>query len=184
MKLYKKIVNWIAHAFEHFAILCMICMFVVVLIQVTGRYVFNYTPRWSEEIARQCVIIFTFIGMAIGVRDKMHIGLTIIVDLMHKKIQLVIEILGKLLIMTLGIMISINMSLLFSMLKYNRLPGSGIPILYIYAFPTAIGVLVALIAVYQVYDHFKYGTDEEQKKLQEEAPQAELLDAAPEDIKK
>ena len=167
LKLYKKIVNWICHAFEYFAILCLITMVVVVFVQVFGRYVLRITPRWSEEIARQCVIIFTFIGMAIGVRDKRHIGLTIVVDSMPRIVQLLIEILGKLLVMMLGIMISINMGLLFSMLRYNRLPGTGIPILYIYAFPTAIGILVALIALYQVYDHFKYGTDAEQVKLEE-----------------
>ena len=167
MNLYKKIIDWICHIFEFFAVLCLAAMVVVVVIQVTGRYVFNNTPRWSEEIARQCVIIFTFIGMAIGVRDKLHIGLTVIVDQFNKKIQLPIEILGKLLIITLGIMISVNMSLLFSRLRFNRLPGTGIPILYIYAFPTAIGVLIALIAAYQLYDHFKYGTDEDQMKLEE-----------------
>ena len=188
MNTYKKIVNGICHAFEFFAVFCLAAMFIMILVQVTGRYVFNYTPRWTEEMARQCVIIFTFIGMAIGVREKIHIGLTIVVDSMDRRLQLAIEIFGKLLIIMLGIMISINMSLLFSMLKYNRLPGSGIPILYIYAFPTALGVLVALIAAYQLYDHIKYGTDEEQKKLREEVPQAELQDdsqnATPEDIEK
>ena len=173
MNIYKKIINGICHVFEIFAVLCLAAMVIVVVIQVTGRYVFSITPRWSEEIARQCVIIFTFIGMAIGVRDKLHIGLTVVVDQLNKKIQLPIEILGKLLILTLGTMISINMSLLFSRLKFNRLPGTGIPILYIYAFPTAIGVLIALIAVYQVYDHFRYGTDEDQKKL-EEASQEQI----------
>ena len=174
MSIYKKIVAGICHVFEFFAVLCLATMFVVVLLQVTGRYVFNYTPRWTEEIARQCVIIFTFIGMAIGVREKIHIGLTVVVDLMHKKIQLAIEILSKLLIVILGIMISINMSLLFTTLRYNRLPGSGIPILYIYAFPTALGVLVALIALYQLYDNIRYGTDEDQKKLNVEEESVQL----------
>jgi TRAP-type C4-dicarboxylate transport system permease small subunit len=107
--------------------------------------------------------IFCFIGIAIGVRDKKHIALTIIADTLFKKIKLPIEILGKFLIFILGLMISVNMGLLFSRLRYNILPGTGIPIVWIYSFPTAIGVLVALIALYQIYDHFKYGTDEKQQ---------------------
>jgi len=72
----------------------------------------------------------------------------------------------------LGVMISINMGLLFTMLRYNRLPGTGIPILVIYAFPTVIGILVAAIAAYQVYDHIKNGTDEEQQLLKESAEES------------
>jgi TRAP-type C4-dicarboxylate transport system permease small subunit len=51
----------------------------------------------------------------------------------------------------------------FTILRYNRLPGSGIPAGYTYVFPTAVAVLISLIALYQLYDHFKYGTDDEQK---------------------
>ena len=167
MNLYKKIVNGICNVFEFFAILCMVAMVVVVLIQVGGRYFFSNTPGWSEEMARQFMVIFSFIGMAIGVREKIHIALTVVVDNLSAKIKLPIEILGKLIIMTLGIMMSVNMGLLFSKLRYNRLPGTGIPILCIYAFPTVLGILIALIALYQIYDHLKYGTDGEQRKNQE-----------------
>jgi len=173
LKLYKKIVNGICGAFEFFAVLCLAAMVVVVFVQVFGRYVLSNTPRWSEEMARQFMIVFSFIGLAIGVRDKIHIGLTIVVDNFGRKIRLPIEILGKLLIMTLGIMISVNMGLLFTMLRYNRLPGTGMPILVIYAFPTAMGIIVALMAAYQIYDHFRYGTDEEQARLQEASEASE-----------
>jgi len=137
-------------------------MVVVVLIQVTGRYIFSRTPGWSEEMARIFMIIFSFIGIAIGVRDKIHIAMTVVVDIILKKIRLPIEIFGKLLILTLGVMMSVNMGLLFRMLRYNRLPGTGIPILWVYIFPTAVGIIMALLAIYQIYDHFKYGTDENQ----------------------
>ena len=167
MNLYKKIVKQICHGFELFAVLCLTAMVVAVLVQVIGRYVFSKTPSWSEEMARQFMIIFSFIGIAIGVRDKIHIGLTIVVDNLKKIFKLPIEILGKILTMLLGIMISINMGLLFSRLRYNRLPGTGIPILIIYVFPTAIGILVAFMSIYQIYDHFKYGTDEEQARKEE-----------------
>ena len=161
MNLYKKIVNRLCDVFEFIAVLCLASMVVVVLIQVTGRYVFSKTPGWSEELARVFMILFSFIGIAIGVRDKIHIAMSVVVDIVLKKFRLPIEIFGKLLIMTLGVMMSVNMGRLFKMLQYNRLPGTGIPILWIYIFPTAVGALMALLAVYQIYDHFKYGTDEQ-----------------------
>ena len=140
-------------------------MVVVVMVQVTGRYVFSKTPGWSEELARVFMIIFSFIGIAIGVRDKIHIAMSVVVDIILKKIRLPIEIFDKVLIMVLGTMMSLNMGRLFSMLQYNRLPGTGIPILWIYVFPTVVGILMALLAIYQIYDHIKTGTDEDQAKL-------------------
>ena len=163
MEIYKKIVNHIIDVFELIAVVCLACMVFAVLIQVVGRYGFSYTPSWSEEMARQFMIIFSFIGIVIGVRDKIHIAVTIVVDNLDRTARLYIEIFGKFLIIILGVMISINMGLLFSNLKYNRLPGTGIPILFIYMFPTIVGILTALVAVYQVSDHFKSGTDEEQR---------------------
>lgn len=181
MNLYKKIINKIFIAFELFAVACLAAMVIAVLVQVIGRYVFSITPSWSEEMARQFMIIFSFIGIAIGVRDKIHIGLTIVVDNTRRGMRLSIEILGKMLIIVMGIMISANMGLLFSRLKYNRLPGTGMPINIIYAFPTAIGVLIALISIYQIYDHIRWGTDEEQAKQAEQLLQAELPENAAEE---
>jgi TRAP-type C4-dicarboxylate transport system permease small subunit len=167
LNFYKKIVNIICSAFESIAILSLAAMLVVVMIQIIGRYFFRVTPGWTEEVARQFMILFSFIGIAIGVRDKGHISLTVFVDtVMSLKPKLVVEIFGKVLIVILGIMMSINMGPFFTMLRYNRLPGTGMPVGWRFVFPTAVGVLIALIAIYQIYEHFKYGTDEEQKQMQ------------------
>jgi TRAP-type C4-dicarboxylate transport system permease small subunit len=164
LDLYKKIVNGICGVFEVIAALSLGAMLVVVAIQVVLRYFFNNAPGWSEELARQFMILFCFIALALGVRDKIHIALTIIADRLLKRIRLPLEIAGKILIFILGIMMCINMGPYFTKLKYNRLPGTGIPVGWEYLFPTAVGVLIALIAVYQVYDHLKHGTDEQQMK--------------------
>ena len=163
MNLYKKIISRICAFSEIIAILCLAAMLMMMFFQIIARYFFSNIPSgWLEELASQFMTIFVFVGMAVGVRDKIHITLSIIADSMSKKIKLPIEILGKILTLTLGIMMSYNMWLLFSILRYNRLPGTRIPVIWIYAFPAAAGILIALIAAYQIYDHFKSGTDEEQ----------------------
>ena len=173
MGIYKRIINLVCAVLEYIAILCLAAMVVAVMVQVTGRYVFRVTPGWSEEMARQFMIIFSFIGMLIGVRDKIHIAMTVVVDFLLKRIRLAIEIFGKILVAALGIMMSINMGLLFRVLRYNRLPGTGLPILWIYVFPTAVGILIALVVIYQIYDHLKYGTDEKQAEAAEATSAAE-----------
>ena len=165
--IYKKCIRGICFFFEILAALSLVAMLVVVLYNVIMRYFFANAPGWGEEIARQFMVIFCFIGIALGVRDKLHIALTIVVEHFLKKFILPIEIFNKFLIVCMGIMMSFFMGPYFSKLRYNRLPGSGIPVGYIYIFPTMVGVLISLIAMYQIYDHIKHGTDEEQKKLAE-----------------
>ena len=165
MSVYKKIIRGICKSLEVLAALSLVAMLLIVLYNIIMRYFFANSPRWAEEIARQCVVVFVFIGIALGVRDKIHIALTIVVEKLLNRITLPIEIINKFLTFCLGIMMSIFMGPYFTMLRYNRLPGSGIPVGYIYLFPTAVGILISLISVYQIYDYFKYGTDEEQKSL-------------------
>jgi len=166
---YKKCVRAVCFFFEVIAALSLVGMLVVVLIHVTMRYFFHAAPGWSEELARQFMILFAFIGVVLGVRDKLHIAVTILAERALKKILLPIEIFIKFLIFVLGIMMSSFMGPYFTKLKDNRLPGTGIPVGIQYLIPTAMGVLVSLVALYQIYDHFKYGTDEEQKKLSEKS---------------
>ena len=164
---YKKIVRGICKFFEIIAALSLVGMLFVILYNVIMRYFFADSPRWAEEMARQFMIIFVFIGIAIGVRDKLHIALTFFADRLFKKVMLPLEIFNKFLTFCLGIMMSAFMGPYFEKLKYNRLPGSGIPVGYIYIFPTIVGILISLIAIYQIYDYFKYGTDEQQKAMAE-----------------
>jgi len=181
LKYYKKIVNGICHVFESIAVFCIAAMLVVVMIQVVGRYFFKSTPGWTEEVARQLMILFSFIGMAMGVRNKGHIALSVFVDNVlgsKRKLVLSIETCGKILLVVMGIMMSINMRPFITILRYNRLPATRMPVGYVYVFPTLVGILIALIALYQVYDHFKYGTDEEQKQKLLEAAEKAVKESA------
>ena len=165
IEVYRKIVRIFCKFLEILAALSLVAMLLIVLYNIIMRYFFANSPRWAEEIARQCVVVFCFIGIALGVRDKIHISLTVVVEKLLRRFILPIEIFNKFLSFCLGIMMSAFMGPYFSMLRYNRLPGSGIPVGYIYLFPTVVGVLISLISVYQIYDHFRHGTDEEQKNL-------------------
>ena len=163
---YKKAVRGICFFFEVIAAISLIGMFVTVFYNVIMRYFFHNSPGWAEEMARQFMVLFAFIGVALGVRDKLHIALTIFAERALKRVLLPLEIFDKFLILILGIMMSIFMGPYFTMLKSNRLPGSGIPVGYTYVVPTMIGILVSLIALYQIYDHIRRGTDEQQKELE------------------
>jgi len=68
-------------------ILAFIVMVIVVLSQVIFRYVMRISVPWTEEFARYLLILITFVGGALAIRDKQHISVTAIIDKLPKKIR-------------------------------------------------------------------------------------------------
>jgi len=76
------------------------CIFVIVLFTVFTRYLFNYVVHWSEEVPRYLLVWIGFLGAALAVRQKEHIGF----DYIYKKLpDLPRRVLG--LMLNLGIFI-------------------------------------------------------------------------------
>lgn len=57
----------------------------VMFAQVFFRYVLNNSLSWSEEIVRFLFIWLTFLGAALNIRDRWHIGVDFFVNLLPKR---------------------------------------------------------------------------------------------------
>ncbi len=53
-------------------------MITIVSVTVYYRYVLNTGIIWAEEVPRTLVALFAFIACAMGVRDQLHIGISVI----------------------------------------------------------------------------------------------------------
>ncbi|MCX5883159.1 MAG: TRAP transporter small permease [Deltaproteobacteria bacterium] len=69
---------------EAFAIVLIIAMVLIVFTQVMTRKLFNFVFFWSEEVTLLCLTWFSFIGIAIGFREKLHIGMDVVENLVPK----------------------------------------------------------------------------------------------------
>ena len=69
------------------AVVLLIALILCVQWQVVGRYVFNDTPTWAENLALLIVLFVTAFGVAVGVRDAGHIGLESLVVVLPEKWQ-------------------------------------------------------------------------------------------------
>lgn len=63
------------------AVVIMLC---TVFMNVVLRFCFNSGITWAEEIPRLLVTLFTFLACAIGVRDHMHISVTMVYSRFRK----------------------------------------------------------------------------------------------------
>lgn len=61
------------------AILLLAYMALAVLIQIVGRYVFNYSIAWSEETATFAQIWLALLGAGIAMRHNQHVGVDVLI---------------------------------------------------------------------------------------------------------
>ena len=76
-KVYDRIVN--AFVAIIFFVLTVICF-----VQVVGRYVFNVSPAWTEEMARYLMVWLVFVGSAIAYRYGTHLGVDYLIGFLPK----------------------------------------------------------------------------------------------------
>lgn len=76
-KLYN-ITDWICRIF-------MLGMVLIVTVVVIGRYVFNTTPGWGEELAITCMIWFGLLSSAMAEKRNDHIRITVL-DTIYPKV--------------------------------------------------------------------------------------------------
>ena len=61
-----------------FSVAAMSVMLAVIFAQVVSRYLFNWTPEWSEELARYLFVWVVFLGAPIGVKERGHMALRLV----------------------------------------------------------------------------------------------------------
>ena len=145
--LYSRICAFLSKYSLMLAVVMLIGIIVCVQYQVVGRYVFNDTPTWAEDLALQLVLYVTALGVAVGVRDAGHIGLDSLVSLLPESMRLKIEILIHALVALFG-GIMVWSGWMWTMLKWTDLkPMLHIPVGADYLALVVAGVLIVLFSI-------------------------------------
>ncbi len=69
---------------DGFCITLLVVMILNVFMAVITRKIFSFQFAWSEEITLLCLTWFTFIGIAIGFRERLHLGMDLLENLPPK----------------------------------------------------------------------------------------------------
>lgn len=87
------VINKIA---RYFILICIGTMVPIVIIQIFRRYLFGSSFPWVEELARYLFIWATFIGSAIAIREKGHVAIEALINLLpesiRRKVKILVEI--------------------------------------------------------------------------------------------
>jgi TRAP-type C4-dicarboxylate transport system permease small subunit len=85
-----------------FASILFIVLFGVILLQILGRTPIAKGPVWTEELARWIWVWMALIGIGTVERDRAHLRMGFVVDLLPKRLQKVIGVLTDLLYLGLA----------------------------------------------------------------------------------
>jgi len=140
-----KLFNGLRSVLFWFSVTAMSVMLVVIFSQVVTRYIFNYTPEWSEELARYLFVWVVFLGSALIMGESGHLAVQFVPNhfkgtAVGKALEVIINLSGYVFILIL----------LFQGAKMTRVmtfqtsPGMEISMSWIYSVIPLSAVLMLL----------------------------------------
>jgi TRAP-type C4-dicarboxylate transport system permease small subunit len=150
MKTLQKFLQKLESLMEIIGMLLLIAMVVVIGGQIFCRYVFNFTPKWSEDVALIFMVWFSFLGMAIGVKRGIHLSIEYFVNNLNPSMKSTVEKLDNFLVMIFGIILAWNGYELSEMAFYTIIPSIDLPMTVIYAVTPIAGLFIAIFSLLKI----------------------------------
>lgn len=130
----------------------------LVVVDVTGRYLFNWSYAGGAEVATALFVWLVFLGSSAAFRKMQHIGIAGITEMLPPKILVAVNLCITLMIVAVSIYIA-KISFNLSMASWDReIDMVGVPYFYVYIVIPLSFVLIACHAIGQSLDLLRNGT--------------------------
>jgi TRAP-type C4-dicarboxylate transport system permease small subunit len=134
---------------EAFSIVLIIAMVFIVFTQVMTRKLFNFVFFWSEEVTLLCLTWFSFIGIAIGFREKLHIGMDVLENLVSKNLLQILDRIIDVATFCFGLYMIFYGTQFAILMSESTLPATKLPNSVQYIVVPFTGVLCCIYATLQ-----------------------------------
>jgi C4-dicarboxylate transporter DctQ subunit len=136
-KIYEAIEDWTAG-------LLLTGGLMLLFINVLGRYVFNFSFTWVEEVAVYMVIWGALIGASVALRDNHHIRVDMVYMLFPSSVQRIINIFANIVGLSFSAFVTYyGLFLVQKMMMTGQLSsGVGIPLWIVYMILPIFGFLL------------------------------------------
>jgi TRAP-type transport system small permease protein len=161
----KRLFLTIDKVIEGFCIALLVLMIVIVFVAVITRKIFHFVFPWSEEVTLLCLTWFTFMGIAIGFRERLHLGM----DLFEKAPEKVLKWMDRLIdavTFLFGLYLVVYGWDFTMMMRGSILAATNLPNAIQYIVMPITGVLTCVYSALQLlgYDLRRYNKIEEEIK--------------------
>ncbi|MBU8907976.1 TRAP transporter small permease [Desertibacillus haloalkaliphilus] len=127
-------------------IISLSLMSILTFANVVSRYIMNYSLSFTEEVTVNLFVLLIFTGAAIGIHRGSHLGFSLLYDLAHKKIKMILTVLiGMITIIIFSLIVYYSFDTIqFQMMVGQKSPALGWP-LWIFSTGLFIGGMLCLI---------------------------------------
>ncbi len=150
-KIIKKLYKYLNKIEYILIVLFMSGMLINVTMGVFYRYVLNNSLSWTEEMARYLMIWFAFIGMSLALENEKHVGVIVFINQLPEKIRLIVEILGKIIIMFFIVFLFRYSFDMLKVVKIQTTPALGISMKWPYLAVTSGALLMIIKNIKVIY---------------------------------
>lgn len=134
-------------AFENFAIVALLSVVCIMSVQVFTRKLANFVFFWSEEGILLSLVWFAFMGIAVGFREGIHMGIDALTNLFGKRFNRVIDIWIELMGLMYGIYFLVYGWEFTVMMMESTLPATKLPNAVVYAVMPISGFMVCVYSL-------------------------------------
>jgi TRAP-type C4-dicarboxylate transport system permease small subunit len=118
------------------------CQIVIVGIVVAGRYLFDHTPSWGEELALLCMVWFSLLSAVVAARDGKHIRIRILFDLFPPSVRRVLTVFYVIFSLAFCAVLVVFGARLMALTATSQMPGSGLSRAWLYGALPVSGLLL------------------------------------------
>jgi len=139
-----KYFDWLETLIKYLAALCLCAVFVLVIAQVAGRFLFNLSFAAASELSIYAMIWSVFLGAAVAFRSNSHIAMDIIKTRLPKRAEHVVDGVIFLLLAAFLCLVMVEGHDLALRAMRQSSPAAKIPVGYI-TMAMPVGSILALI---------------------------------------
>lgn len=135
---------------ENFCLLSILTMVIIVTIQVFTRKLFNFVFFWSEEVTLLLLAWFSFMGIAIGFREGLHLEMDLLEGFVSKRTIFYLDKLIQASTFLFGLYLIIYGWSFTSLMAESTLPATKLPNSALYVVMPITGVMCCAYSVVQL----------------------------------
>jgi len=143
---------------------CFSLMLVVMLIQVTSRYVFGIGVPWTDEVSRYFYIAEIFLGTALAQRHKEHIRINVVTHLLPATGKKIVALIADIITLMVSAMLVYGAIHMMKVTKGVYASTFNMSISYLYLIQISGIVLFSLLVLRDMFSMFS------SKSLENESP--------------
>ena len=128
-------------------------MFLLVIWQVSTRYILNNSATWTEELASYLFAWLTLFGAALVTGEREHMNIPVFIETKSEKTQKTVAILSETIILLFSLIVLVYGGIAISKLTMGQMTSSlGVPLGVFYIALPLAGVLNILFCILNIKD--------------------------------